>query len=713
MESESQSHNTDSTVARRDISGFARQLLEESGIDNKSVDFAALRRELEKLENSEDPYYTGTSVAKNESTWKSEWLESDTEEGLRPNRNNDGQDWQPQSSYTQNALFGNRDSDLLISREFKPLQLTGLEDILSSIKFIVENAPMTADFVVDELSLESVSDLLQEFGFEGLDISSEINLKKSLIYAVLSTLSAYRAKMDLMNRLAGDIESFIGSPQKVPGNTTEIDIESDDITLNKLRKALEAATRDKKRLGEKLAKSEGEKVKLQSQLQGSSTQNTALQREISKIKSRLSSEEKVVLTNHEQVKNILAYVRENGNETMQENMKALIKFYEAKINRMDSASKYKSSVSDFVSDNSVRANHSGSEDGDEIIEEIETLRNEIEHLSSALQDAEEEKEIMRLKLLGNMPGSVAAKDRLLDRKVRTSQLINRDKLLKSVLDLQYFDNMPKEECISVIKEICAITKVDDISQLLESIESMCQSMNRIPKMEKYINSIDKAVWSPPSKVYELLQIQSDDDLNHQYRPHKPSETLESLIRWKIEYTDQQKRIKAFKCRVSKILGAHVEFESLETVLDRISDFLSEYIEKESDQENALAFDDKTLIQFFRKLFKLGPKESISQKMKDVYKALAQMNKWQAKFRGTLSTYQLMTLAKDIRPEEIISAGGDEIFSKVYDLLEKVASTLEVVSNLSGMRNDRRSSIDLDRLLDNLVQISTQEHNLYE
>lgn len=327
-----------------------------------------------------------------------------------------------------------------------------------------------------------------------------------------------------------------------------------------------------------------------------------------------------------------------------------------------------------------------------LAEELAYHRAELARVHAALRDAEEEKEILKLKLLSHKSGAEALRDRSLNRQVKTNSLINQDKEYSAQSKLKQLDSISGHEARSIVREICVRLKIRDINRLVDALQDIAVAVNLIPQMQEFIQTVDSITWAPPPKLDEFALPRPQPAIHN--APLRPlHETVARLKQFRQIVDREQRAWSSFKKAAAHLMDIEVEESTdaaIQTLLMRIRDIV----------DNKAAAENLQTIDYIRALFHVQPNEDVKLKMQQVNQLLNELSAWQKKYAGLLEAHNVLSKSASKRPT------SDDVFSIVYDLVEKMASTLEVVMRISGGGSDSISSFQsLEHLLGRIVALA--------
>ncbi|KAI9183332.1 hypothetical protein H9P43_004249 [Blastocladiella emersonii ATCC 22665] len=148
-------------------------------------------------------------------------------------------------------------------------------------------------------------------------------------------------------------------------------------------------------------------------------------------------------------------------------------------------------------------------------QQVLLLQKKLELQAAATARAEEERDLLQLKLVNAtrapVPPSVAAAKgpngeprATRDRNApvgSTRDLIRRDKLHYK-LRLHIIDELPAESVRDILKDICIRLDIDDVHNVVPSLEQSAILIGTVPKMREFISSVDGILWQRPFGVDE-------------------------------------------------------------------------------------------------------------------------------------------------------------------------------------------------------------------
>jgi hypothetical protein len=164
---------------------------------------------------------------------------------------------------------------------------------------------------------------------------------------------------------------------------------------------------------------------------------------------------------------------------------------------------------------------------------------------------EEENELLKLKVLNLTPGSLAMKSKH-SSESETRDLIRKHKEQKRKTNHSVFlhedrivASLSIEECRHLIETVCLKLDIENLHNLVQSLEDIQSCIRLVPHMKRFISDVDELCWSSTA----FINGTSAPLQTH----HKLSETLVVLESWSSDI-NQLSILKTFSRSVFNLLG---------------------------------------------------------------------------------------------------------------------------------------------------------------
>lgn len=670
----------------KDVSQFVKYLLEGSGIHEDAVDFAQLRQELETIAHDID--------------------ETPDEILIDDNANESGASFhlKPRSPYVEKERDFRpvqMSSERSLVQDFQQ----SLTDIALQLDELKKEPAIstTHQTAMSKRLLESMSRQLEESGFAPLPIhlltddaegQDLVGIAQTLFWSLQTVIKDYGYKGSLIEHLTDQVQSLLDTASTLGENYQILEAEHNN-AKNKHTDRLAATNKHMAELQDTLTTAHAHEYSLEREYENGLLENKQLRARIKRIETLLTEtqsqyqqmEERVVemaeqdLRKNRRAENISK--RALSGETrhvIAKDIRDVVATYEDRISALNShivqlqeekmlreeddarkASEhthqhhhkeqehiYHHSHEHIAKDHHHEEHEHHTKDQSHnmshvLLDEVKELRDELTTVTQAFEEVQEEKYVLKLKLMALQCGTQTLNETSQRKNLDTKTLIRRDKEYYK-LKLFKIDDMEESACRETIKKICVKLKIRNIDALVNALDDIAEAIRIIPQMQKFVFAVDSMVWSPPKVLEEFLQLDMNSSGTKALRPvRKLHETMVVIGKWRNIMDCEIKILRSFReqvCQLLKTPNVSDKSASDIAILNRCVSEIKRLINSENDNEfrtsTARSQDRKTL-QHFSDLFAVSEREDVLPKMNSLYTFVTECNHWLSKIQHSFQT----------------------------------------------------------------------------
>lgn len=291
-----------------------------------------------------------------------------------------------------------------------------------------------------------------------------------------------------------------------------------------------------------------------------------------------------------------------------------------------------------------------------LLEEIKELREQLETTVSAFEEAQSEKELLKLKLLALKPGKEALK---YGEVLTTRERIQRDKYNHKFKQYK-IDELSSDESRIVLRKICESLNISAIGNIIESLQDVALTVRLVPKMQNFIRAVDEAVWStdPEQDAFQSKGVSRERQLR------KVEETVSRLISWRKLIDSDLVVLKQFQETVSRLAKEPEDVELSPSSLRSgpLRNIIMNLKQRINDKSPELvAFDEpandyKGVLDIIRNMLQLEKDDDLFLKLDELKNAAFEYYEWVRKYSEWL--------------DEHGATKTEDVFEDIYGLLLK-------------------------------------------